>query len=330
MTTEIASEDHMTQSFDGFLLAYFQNGNDADSEQVRFAVTTGREPDEWTAIGGGEPVLVSDVGEGGVRDPFIARDPRTDSFVLIATDLRTYPDSDWARAVRRGSRSIVVWTSDDLVSWTPPRLAEIAPETAGNAWAPKAFWSDDREVWLVIFAATLYPEGSDRAAQEHQRLLVTETRDFEHFTAARSYLDPGHDIIDATFLEWDGEILRFTADSLTDDPETRSAFVSQERGGGLLSPDFRLVARELGSGTQARAEGPAVFTALDGQAAFLLLDEFEFRGYQLYRSTAPRDGAWQHQPAARLPEGARHGSVIPITARERERLLSLGEGGVMR
>lgn len=328
MTVDIAVEDDMTLNFDGFLLAYFQNGNGPDSEQVRFAVTTGREPDDWTAIAGGEPALVSDVGEGGVRDPFIARDPRTGSFVLIGTDLRTYPGEDWARAVRRGSRSIVVWTSEDLVSWTPPRLAEIAPETAGNAWAPKAFWSDEREAWLVFFAAALYPAalsptGSDRTVQEHQRLLVTETRDFERFTPARTYLDPGHDIIDATFLQWRGEFLRFTADSLTDDPETRSAFVSQERGGALLPSNFRLVSRELGAGTQARAEGPAVFAALDGQAAYLLLDEFELRGYQLYRSTAPQVGAWQHQPAARLPEGARHGSVIPITAAERERLLSL-------
>lgn len=311
----------MSPSYDGFLLAYFQNGNGPDCEQIRFAVTAGPEPDEWMTISDGRPVLRSDVGEQGVRDPFLARDPRTGGFVLIATDLRTFPDQDWERAVRHGSRSIVIWQSDDLVTWTPPRLAEIAPEGAGNAWAPKAFWSEADGCWLVFFAAALYEPGSDRVVQEHQRILVTETRDFAHFTPARGYLDPGHDIIDATFLEWQGELARFTADALTDDRQAASAFVSQERGGAYLSPDFRVVARELGSGTQARAEGPAVFAAIDGQAAYLLLDEFELRGYQLYRSAVPLDGLWEHRAAARLPEGARHGSVIPITAAERERLM---------
>lgn len=311
----------MSPSYDGFLLAYFQNGNGPDCEQIRFAVTPGREPDEWMPVAGGRPMLRSDVGEQGVRDPFLARDPRTGSFVLIATDLRTFPDQDWERAVRQGSRSIVIWQSDDLLTWTPPRLAEIAPEEAGNAWAPKAFWSAADNTWLVFFAAAVYEPGSDRARQEHQRILVTETQDFQHFSPARSYLDPGHDIIDATFLEWRGELARFTADSLTDDPQTRSRFVSQERGGAYLSPDFRLVARELGSATQARAEGPAVFAGIDEETAYLLLDEFELRGYQLYRSADPLDGRWEHRAAARLPEGARHGSVIPITSAERERLI---------
>ena len=312
----------MTDALDGFLLAYFQNGNGPDCEQIRFAVSVGREPDEWVAVAGGNAVLTSNVGEHGVRDPFIARDPRTGAFVLIGTDLRTYPDEDWARAVRHGSRSIVIWESEDLVTWTPPRLAEIAPETAGNAWAPKAFWSATENTWLIFFASAVYEKNSSRSVQQHQQIMVTETQDFLHFTPAHSYLDPGHDVIDATFLEWRGELARFTADSLTNDPHTRSAFVSQERGRTFLANDFQLVARQLGSQSQARAEGPAAFAGIEEKEAYLLLDEFEFRGYQLYRSTAPHTGIWEHVEECHLPVGARHGSVIPITGAERNRLLS--------
>ena len=90
----------------------------------------------------------------------------------------------------------------------------------------------------------------------------------------------------------------------------------------MLAHDFRIVAAELGTGTQSRAEGPAAFASLDGTTAFLLLDEFGQRGYQLYRSASPNSGKWEHVPDARLPHGARHGSVIPLTAAERDRLQS--------
>ena len=63
----------MHDRFDGFLLAYFGNGTEPDAEQVRFAVTPGREPQTWIPLDGGRPVVRSDVGERGVRDPFILR-----------------------------------------------------------------------------------------------------------------------------------------------------------------------------------------------------------------------------------------------------------------
>ena len=309
----------MNEQFDGFLLVHFLGGNAPDAEQIRFAVTPHREPDAWTELNAGQPILTPSAGEGGVRDPFILRDDERGRFIVIATDLRTYPDQDWARAVRNGSRSIVVWESPDLVHWTSERLVEVAPANAGNAWAPKAFWSEDRGTWLVFFASAIY-DGDDRDEATHQRLLVTETRDFVSFSPAETYLDPGHDIIDVTFLSWQGRLARFSADSLSADPAHRSQFVRQESGQAMLHPDFTLVAGDLGKGTQLRAEGPAAFSSLDGTIAYLLLDEFGGRGYQLYRSDSPHAGEWEHLPAARLPVGARHGAVIPITATERARL----------
>ena len=42
-----------------------------------------------------KPVLVSDVGECGVRDPFMCRSPEGDTFYLIATDLSVYVRGGW-------------------------------------------------------------------------------------------------------------------------------------------------------------------------------------------------------------------------------------------
>ena len=307
----------MTLGSDAFLFAYFNNGDAPDVEQIRFAVTPGCQPTRWTPLYRGLPMLTSMVGELGVRDPFILRDERRGLFVVIATDLRTVPDGDWERAVRFGSRSIVIWESADLVSWSQPRLAEIAPEAAGNVWAPKAFWLADRATWRIYFAAALYDGSTSREVQTHQRILMVETDDFTTFSPATTYLDAGHDVIDATFLEWNGELSRFTADSLTSDPASKSQFVRQDRAASFDTPEGQTVDRQLGRGHQARAEGPAAFAGIDDRFAYLMLDEFERRGYQLYRSENPHSGDWQLVSDAQLPPGARHGSVIRISEAER-------------
>lgn len=308
-------------TYDGFLLAYFANGSHPDAEQIRFAVTPTPEVDTWLPLSGGRPILLSDVGEQGVRDPFLIRDERSGEFIVLATDLRTWPDDDWARAVRWGSRGIVVWRSDDLISWSGPELLDVAPANAGNAWAPKAYWFAPEQTWLIFFASALFQTEEQRGQGTYQRMLVTRTDDFRTVTDPAVYLDPGHDVIDATFLSWGQTVQGFSADSPTKDPLHQQAFVTQESGRDVLDPDFHVVRRDLGAGTQERAEGPATFTGVDGRTAYLMLDEFGLRGYQLYSSREPQAGRWT-RVVAELPEGARHGSVISITAGERERLLA--------
>ncbi|KQR53629.1 hypothetical protein ASF88_01845 [Leifsonia sp. Leaf336] len=309
-------------AFAAYLMAYFCNGDSEDAEQIRFALSAGRSPTRWIPLRGGAPMLRSTVGQLGARDPFLLRDERRGRFIVIATDLRIHPDGNWHRAVRQGSRSITIWESSDLLAWTPPRTEEIASASAGNVWAPKAFLLPDGETWRVFFASALYESPTDREAEAHQRILTVDTTDFRAFTSPAVYWDPGHDVIDATFLEWEGELSRFAADSLTADRARRSQFVRQDRAASLDTSTGRTVSLMLGSADQARAEGPAAFAGLDDGFAYLLLDEFELRGYQLYRSRDPHSGDWEHVTETMLPAGARHGSVIPITADEEARLTS--------
>jgi hypothetical protein len=312
----------MIRQLEAFLFVYFANGDGVDAEQIRFAVSDGRSPVEWSVLADGAPVLTSDVGEGGARDPFVLRDHRTGRFHLLATDLLAVPRGDWDRAVRHGSRSILVWHSDDLVHWSGPAPAPVAPSGAGNAWAPKAVWDDVEQTWLVFFASALYADDDTRERDSHQRILVTRTDDFVTFSPAEVALDPGHDVIDAAFLQVGDVVHRFTADSLSDDPATRSQHVSQEVGSAPSAADFRLVAHEIDTPALRRGEGPAPFKGIDDDGYWLLVDEFELRGYQLFHSDDPGSGSWQHVPGAHLPPGARHGSVIPTTRDERDRLVA--------
>lgn len=306
----------------GFLLSYFLSEEEPDGEQVRFALSDGPAPTAWTALNHGRPVLRSARGECGVRDPFLVRDDTSGSFVLLATDLKIGPGQDWDRATRHGSDSIMVWESPDLVHWEGPFMRRVSTPAAGNTWAPKAFWSPERGAWLVFWASALFAPNTDRRTGSHQRMMMAETADFRTFGDPELYLDPGHDVIDATFLADGGRWYRFSAnDQGPADAPDRGRHIFGEVGTSLEDPAFEPVAEDIGKGSMARAEGPAVAADPAGGRWYLLADEFGLRGYQLFTTTDLAAAVWEHVPEAVLPPGARHGSLLAISAEERVRLL---------
>ncbi|MEO6114979.1 MAG: glycoside hydrolase family 43 protein [Pseudolysinimonas sp.] len=303
-----------------FLMAYFRPEQEPDGEQARFAVSDVGDPTRWSPLAGGRPVLPSSVGEAGTRDPFLVR--TATGFVLIATDLRVHPDEDWERAVRFGSRDIQVWHSDDLIAWEGPDLVDISPANAGNTWAPKAFWSERDEAWMVIWASAIYDEDSSRRDAEHQSLLAATTTDFRTFSEPWVYLDPGHDVIDASFVVDNSTWYRFSANALGHDSGLdRGHHILVETGRQLDDPAFEVQIVDLGKPELVHAEGPAPFRDPDTGTTYLLLDEHGFRGYRLFVADDLAAGVWRQLGDAVLPPQARHGSVIPITDAERDRLI---------
>ena len=306
----------------GYLFAYFVSELSEQGEQIRFAVSLGSTLTAWRELNDGEPVLVSHLGDEGVRDPFILRDERRGKFVIIATDLRVWPTQDWRRSYEHGSRSIVVWESDDLIAWSEPWLLEVAPEHSGNAWAPKAFWSDEREAWVIFWASIVYPNG-DRSIATPQTMFMATTTDFRTVSAAATYVERSTSIIDMTFLEHDGQWYRFSkAEIAHAGDEEVGNHILLERGSSLLSGDFEPFVVDIGKDVMVRGEGPAVATSLDGTRWNLLIDEFGLRGYLLFETDDLTSGSWNHVHDAQLPRGARHGSVLAISERERQRLVS--------
>ena len=306
----------------GYLFSYFTGEGTADGEQIYYALSQGNDPLRFREVNGGEPVLTSTLGTGGLRDPFIIRSPEGDKFYQIATDLRIHGNGDWDAAQRTGSRSIMVWESTDLVHWTDQRLVRVSPETAGNTWAPEAFYDEDLGAYVVFWASKIYAEDDPgHTGNTYNRMMYATTRDFRTFSEAKVWVDPGYSVIDSTVIKHGDTYHRFTKDERNNTSSTPcSKFIVAEKSTTLLDPDYTFVADCIGRGAVERAEGPTVFKSNTEQKWYLFLDEFGGRGYVPFETTDLDSGGWTPSAGAQLPASPRHGTVLPVTRAEYDRL----------
>ena len=294
----------------GFLFVTFKGEQTPMSEQIYFGLS--KDGRNWEALNGGEPALVSKLGEKGVRDPYIIRSHDGRGFFMIATDLSIHLTKDWGRAVTKGSRSIVVWTSRDLVEWSQPRLVKVAPDDAGCTWAPEVVYDEEAKDYLVFWASTTK---SDDFAKH--RIWAARTKDFHTFGKPFIYIEKPTTIIDTTIVRDGKKYYRFTKDE-------KFKAITLETSDTLTGtwsevPGFSLA--------QLRGyEGPECYVvepAKDGKPATwcLILDHYsKGEGYKPFVSTDIAGGQFSPGEGFTFPFRFRHGSVLPLSKEEYERV----------
>ena len=201
---EIADEDYEAYLFGHFIGEGTGETRDgvkiATGEQIFFALADVGQGLHFKDMNGStssnlKPVLTSDVGERGVRDPFMCRSPEGDTFYLIATDLSVYTRGGWnnnaGQATKTGSHSIIIWESHDLVNWTHSRQIPVAREDAGMAWAPEMIFCEETGEYYIFFSSTVlddYEKGVDAKILERDCVYFTTTRDFKHFSETKKFI----------------------------------------------------------------------------------------------------------------------------------------------
>jgi hypothetical protein len=304
MVTSVWSSDG------GFLFATFKGEQTPMTEQIYFAVSTnGR---HWNALNGGEPVLVSTLGEKGVRDPYLLRSPDGNTFHLIATDLSINLNRNWGRAVRSGSKSIVIWDSTNLVHWSEPRLVKVAPDDAGCTWAPEAIYDESRKEYLVFWAST---SASDNFAKH--RIWGAWTKDFVMFSKPFIYTEKPWTLIDSTIVRENGKYYRFSKDE-------KDKSITLESSDNLMGPwndvpNFSLAKMRGYEGPECYIIKPS---ATGKPASWcLILDQYsKGTGYQSFVTEDLSSGQFRAGEGFKFPFKFRHGSVLPVSAAEYERL----------
>ncbi|GAB3892380.1 family 43 glycosylhydrolase [Kibdelosporangium lantanae] len=311
----------------GYSFFYFTGEGSSNGEQIYSAVSRGNDPLNWTELNNGRPVLKSSLGELGVRDPFVMRSPDGDRFYLLATDLRIYAGRGWDAAQRTGSRSIMVWESTDLAHWSRQRSVQVAPPTAGNTWAPEAFWDAKRGTYVVYWASKLYADNDpNHTGDSYNRMMYATTRDFVTFSPAKVWIDPGYSVIDSTVIQDKDTYYRFTKDERNNTSSSPcSKYILEQKSTDLLDPDYQFVAECIGKATATSpgltvGEGPTGFKSNTENKWYLFIDEYGGRGYVPFETTDLASGKWTMSTGAHLPASPRHGTVLPVTQAELNRL----------
>lgn len=292
---------------------YLFRGKASDTNKYRSTVWLFNEFFYWRTINQQKPVLTSQLGTEGVRDPFLFQTQSGD-YVLLATDLRMYGHTKpgaWTQAEVAGSDKLIVWYSKDLVTWSSQRAITLGPNF-GCVWAPEAIYDREYQDYRLFWSSTDTTESLEKL-----RIYTAHTKDFMHFTKAAVYLgDAAYDVIDLDVVAADAGYYRFwklnqrgqvvmdhvtTLDSATDQPVV-SAYLAK----------------------MYHVEGPQAYRLPDGRWV-LLLDQVnnDVRAYVPVITDELPSGQFTQPPADtyQLPVHPRHGSVLPIDQAAYQRLM---------
>ncbi|OAL56400.1 hypothetical protein IQ07DRAFT_5969 [Pyrenochaeta sp. DS3sAY3a] len=307
--------------FEGYAFAYFTNNTRA-GENIFLAASTGNNALSWTELNNKQPILRSTQGTKGLRDPFVIRSHEGDKFYLLATDLSIGSGTSWGDSVKTGSLYLEIWESDDLKTWSTQRHVKVSPDTAGNTWAPEAYYDETIGSYVVFWASSLYAASdTNRTGPTYHRMLYVTTRDFVTFSTPEIWQDAGMSRIDSTVIQEGDEYYRFTKDEGAGG--TGCTDIIQERSNSLRATldSWTRVTACIGknAGTSA-VEGPTVFKSnpndVNGEKYYLFVDEYTGRGYIPLETADLANPSWKVSASYKLPTSPRHGTVIAVTAAE--------------
>jgi beta-xylosidase len=293
------------KEFTNYLFAYF-TGNGPGEEAVHYALS----PDGYNfyALNNNEPILKSEAisTSGGVRDPHILRG-EDGSFYMVLTDLYV-PEMGWNNTamVLLKSKDLVKWESTviDIPSTFPENFADV-----NRVWAPQVIYDDQKDKYLVYFSM-LQPGSYDKIYYAYAN------EDFTAFEAAPEQLfyNPNKMAsIDGDIIKKDGKFHLFYKTEGEEDKGIKVA-VSDS-----LTSGYEPLAGNVDQ-TDEAVEGSGVFKLVGSDKYILMYDVYMEGSYQFTESTDLKNFEVVDQQIS-MNFHPRHGSVIPITKEETQRLL---------
>jgi len=227
-----------------------------------------------------------------MRDPSIVQGP-DGTFHLVWT-------SSW-----KGDKGFGYASSADLIHWSPQKfipVMEIEPSTV-NVWAPEIFYDDERQAYIIIWASTIpfrFAKGVEDEDNNHRMYYVT-TKDFNSFSKAQLFLDPGFSVIDAVIVKRDKkDYVLVLKDNTRPNRNLKIAFSESATGpyhkaSGTFSPDL--------------TEGPTVVKT--GKDWLIYFDAY---GKKTYSAMKTRDfkSFTDVTTEVSVPEGHKHGTIIKV------------------
>lgn len=303
-----------------YLFVHFRERKTPDGEQVYFGLS--RDGFHWEMVNGGQPVLWSYLGEKGVRDCAIIRCEKDGKYRIFATDLslaynfRGKYRFDWPTVSRNGSKCLSMWESEDLVNWSQQRLLPLGNEDFGCLWAPDVFYDPQQEDYVLHWS-------SSHASNHFGNMGIwfSRTKDFQTFSQPKLlYRKEDAGVIDSAIYVENGKYFLFLK---SDHNPERIILLQADHSEGPYTRveafDESMLAIEAGL-----YEGPTA-VRLDSGKWCLFLDYYGVpgagQGYVPFVADSLESGCFvRSDKQFSFPYGYKHGTVIPITLEEYDRI----------
>lgn len=305
-----------------YLFAHFKEKITVDGEAVYFSVS--RDGFNWEKVNNGEPMLMSNLGDKGCRDIEIVR-LHTGGFVIITTDLcivRQMDENyqvDWKHINSHGSKSLCIWKTDDLITFSPQKLQHFGRDDFGCMWAPEVFFDEEKEEYLIHWGSTV-----KETDYKHMSIYCSTTKDFEEFSEPKLFFTKENEILDSHLRKFGDTYHLFYKNS--SNPPMNMHATSKNLYGPYIHDDEFQKYMETEIKNPGSYEGATSFVLPDGRWC-LLLDFFgcekEKMGYVPFISQKPGDCNFTRMDEGfSFPYGFKHGGVVEITEEEYNRLIS--------
>jgi hypothetical protein len=291
----------MKNQHGAYMMAYFRSGPGQTDKTEALHYAYSRDGLKWYELNENQAVWTTKLGEGIIRDPFISRgaDGR---FHLVYT-------------LRPAGKQLGYAASADLLSWQDERPIPAMDnyEHVANSWAPEFSYDPEQDSYTLYWASSL---GGKIDNNKHYCLT---TRDWQTFSEARLFFDPGYRTIDACITDWNGKYYMIYKDEeyvydkarQPHPPGNKLAVADKLEGpyevvSDFITPDF--------------TEGPEFLKLKDQEKWLLLYDYWAHGRIGVMESTDLRH--WSSELSdTRFPYRARHFTVFEVSEEELDAVL---------
>lgn len=290
-----------------YLFTYF-NSNAPEDEQICYALSD--DGYNFTPLNHGNPVISSDTiaYTQCVRDPHILRGEDGKTFYMVVTDMKS--SLGWS-----SNRGMVLLKSTDLINWQhsainfPTRYTK-AWKNVIRVWAPETIYDRKAGKYMVFYSLRTSDPGSyDKIYYQYANA------DFTDLEGEPQWL------FDAGNATIDGDIVFNEKDNLY------HLFYKQESGRGIyqataanLTDRWKMIDGNVEQ-TKEAVEGVGVCKTLDGKSWIIMYDCYANGRYQFCKSENLKTFTFVQNTETKGKFTPRHGTIIPITRAEKERLL---------
>lgn len=289
----------------GYLFTYF-HGNRVDEEQICYAISD--DGFNFRALNDNLPVIQSaDISStGGVRDPHILRRHDDKGFYMVATDMTSSKGWD-------SNRAMVLMKSPDLVNWEST-VINIQDRYEGHedlkrVWAPQTIYDPEAGKYMVYWSMQ-HGDGPDIIYYAYANDDFT---DFEGEPKPLFLPENGKSCIDGDIVYKDGLFHLFYKTEGHGNGIKKATTQSLTSGKWTEGDDYK-------QQTDDAVEGSGIFKLI-GSDKYILMYDVYMKGRYEFCETTDLENFDVIADSISMDFHPRHGTVIPITRAEKERLL---------